>query len=242
MYFGEPSSAPCSTKSKSSTRFSAATAVTNKLKTMPIGPRPLALAARLLTVLRAIAIGPFLWLFVAVARDGRSELGAWLAALYLAAALSDLCDGKLARAAGAVSARWGFADVAADVAFNLSSLACAAWLGLVGPWVPAGVAILAGRYFARVRSGTRAPRAEGPAYDVFGNLAGVVYYALVGVVVAGVSAGLPGPAMIARLGDAAFLYTLVTLWRGRSRPRDQLDPASRTSAGGSGSRWRNSSE
>lgn len=205
----------------------------------PLGPSPLALAARLLTVARAAAIVPFLWLFVAVARDGRDDLGGWLAALYLGAALSDLIDGKLARAAGAADARWGLADVAVDVAFNLSSLACAAWLGRIGPWVPVGVAILAASYFSRLRADGRAARVHGPAYDPLGNLAGVIYYVLVGVVVGGVSTGFPEPRAVARLGDAVFLYTALVLWRGRPWSRAQLEPGSGAVA--SVARSRNSS-
>lgn len=207
-----------------------------------VGRRPFALAARLLTMLRAATIVPFLWLFVAVARDGRSDLGFWLVCLYLAVALSDLFDGKLARAAGAADARWGLVDVAADIAFNLSSLACAAWLGWIRPWVPAAVAILAGSYLARVFGGPRASSARGSVYDAPGNLAGVIYYALVGVIVAGVSTGVPGPWAVARLGDAAFLYTVLVLWRGGPRSPDQLDPGSRAAAVWSRSRSRNSSE
>jgi hypothetical protein len=38
MYFGAPSSDPCSIKSKSNTRLSAAIATTNKLKPIPNKP------------------------------------------------------------------------------------------------------------------------------------------------------------------------------------------------------------
>ena len=179
------------------------------------GNRALALSARLLTVFRFVALPGFLWMMAAAA-GGRSS-GAPLVVLYLAVALSDFFDGRLARAAGAAEPRWAILDVAADVTFNLASLACAAWLGLVGLWVPAGVAVLAGRFVARNLT-LPAPSGDTLAEDRAGKLAGVIYYALVGIVVGELAAGVPGRRAVSLAGDLTFLYTLLVLGTSLRRP------------------------
>lgn len=115
-----------------------------------------ATVARLLTISRLVGLGPFLWLLVeAVQRPGATAKTV-LPGLYLFLALSDFLDGYLARLSGKASPRWGALDVGADILFNFSSLAVAASLGLVGPWVPAAVAILGGRYLWTIaRRGAR---------------------------------------------------------------------------------------
>ncbi|MGH7899474.1 MAG: CDP-alcohol phosphatidyltransferase family protein, partial [Candidatus Binatia bacterium] len=144
--------------------------------------RPLlAASARVLTVFRVVTLPAFLWMLFAVAGGDGEAWRAPLATLYVAVALSDFVDGRLARAAAAATPRWAVLDVAADVTFNLASLVSAAWLGRIGLWVPAGVAVLAGRFVLRnlrheVASGDRLSE------DRAGKLAGVAYYALVGLI------------------------------------------------------------
>ena len=158
----------------------------------------LTLMARSLTLSRLLAIGPFVCLLL---DDG----GFATAVLFGVVALSDWMDGRMARRAGSASARWGILDAAADIAFNFAGLAVAAWLGVIGFWVPAAMALLAARFLARSAS------APSVVYDGTGNLAGVLYYVLVGVVVANEWLGIPGPFLVARAGDAVFLYTLFAL-------------------------------
>jgi CDP-diacylglycerol--glycerol-3-phosphate 3-phosphatidyltransferase len=170
-------------------------------------------AARGLTLARLASIPLFLFLLVQTHRAGTQLWGMYLLLLYVCIALSDVLDGWLARKAGAASHVWGQIDAAADIAFNSLSLATAAWLGRVGPWVPAGVAILGGRFL--LRNLRRQPaRQERLIEDRAGKAAGVMYYLLVGAVAVELSvAGESGRWLIARAGDAVFLYTLFLLLR-----------------------------
>lgn len=157
----------------------------------------LALAARALTLFRFVAIAPYVaWL----------EPGAppALAAFYVAVAASDFVDGRLARRANATSAAWGRADAAADIAFNTAALAAAAAGGFIGPWAPLAVAILGTGFLVRQRT---ASLETGETGDLPGKLAGVFFYALVGIVtLEAVRPGTLGGAIVRRLGDAVALY------------------------------------
>src|SRR5262249_16452091 len=103
-------------------------------------------AERGLTLARLGGIPLFLWLLVHTQREGAQRWRMSLLLLYVCIALSDFLDGRLARKAGAPSHAWGQIDAAADIAFTSLSLATAAWLWRVGPWGPAGVAVLGGRF------------------------------------------------------------------------------------------------
>ncbi|MFQ5916984.1 MAG: CDP-alcohol phosphatidyltransferase family protein [Candidatus Binatia bacterium] len=186
---------------------------------MKLFPSSLVLAAaRGLTLARIAGIPLFLWLLVITDREGPQVWGTSLLLLYLFMALSDLLDGPLARMAGSPSPIWGQVDVAADITFNTLSLSAASWLGLVGPWVPAGVAILGGRFILRRMRGPAALE-RGHDEDWAGKAAGVIYYLLVGAVALELSAeGDTGRWAVARVGDAVFLYTLFVLLRKRVRP------------------------
>ena len=162
--------------------------------------------ARSLTLFRMLAIVPYAWLFL---HGGEASV----AVLYTAVALSDWLDGKLARMAGRANARWGMLDAVADVGFNAASLAAAAWLGVVGPWVPLCVVLLGGRFLARA---LRTPPQASVVYDGTGNLAGVLYYALVGVIAAERWLGFPGAFTVARAGDLVFAYSVFAWFRKRS--------------------------
>jgi len=192
--------------------------------TTPKRKRALAVAARTLTVARAVAIVPFIGLLLAAARGGSLATRCALVLCYGGVALSDFMDGKLARRAGAANPWWARADVGADILFNFSSLAAAAWLGLIGPWVAAGMALLGGRFLRRILRDPAPARPE-LSEDRLGKLAGVLYYGLVGSISAEVaSGGLFGPFALARAGDAVFLYTLVAFWAGRARPMSSRRP------------------
>jgi phosphatidylglycerophosphate synthase len=175
-------------------------------------------AARGLTLARVAGIPLFLWLLIHTARAGPPLWRIYLLLLYVCIALSDVLDGLFARKAGAPSHAWGQVDAAADIAFTSLSLTAAAWLGCVGFWVPVGVAILGGRFL--LRNLGHQPTREGRLMeDRAGKAAGVIYYLLVGAVVLGLFVeGEGGRWVIARVGDAVFLYTLFLLLRRRGRP------------------------
>jgi phosphatidylglycerophosphate synthase len=175
--------------------------------------------ARGLTLARLASIPLFLLLLVQTSRAGPQHWRMGLLLLYVGIALSDFFDGRLARKAGAPSHVWGQIDAAADIAFNSLSLATAAWLGRVGPWVPASVAVLGGRFLLRNLRHQPAPQGR-LVEDQAGKAAGVIYYLLVGAVAVELSVeGEGGRWLIARMGDAVFLYTLfLLLRRGRGRP------------------------
>ena len=150
---------------------------------------------------------------VAAFRGGAGSAGVLLFALYVLTASSDLLDGYLARRSGAPSARWGRLDAFADMLFNTTALLAAAWLGLVGYWVPLGVVALAAQFLYR----NKKPRAENPPHlleDLPGKAAGVLYYLLVGGVAAGIWLDRDrAPEWLGWAGDAVFLYTALVFAR-----------------------------
>lgn len=173
-------------------------------------------AARGLTLARLGSIPLFLWLLVHTHRAGPPLWRRSLLLLYGCIALSDFLDGRLARKARASSHVWGQVDAAADIAFTSMSLAVAAWLGRVGPWVPLGVAVLGGRFL--VRNLRPQPMLAGRLVeDRAGKAAGVIYYLLVGAIACEMAVdGEGGRWWVARVGDAVFCYTLFLLLRKRS--------------------------
>ena len=180
--------------------------------------RKLAYLARGLTLARILAIPLFVWALLRI--DSAPDLG-WrvlLVAAYVYAILSDLVDGPLARRAGARSYFWGQVDALSDVAFNAAALAAAAWAGRVGPWAALGVLALGAQFLWRCRSGAGSTNESLPE-DAAGKWAGVLFYALVGVVVceAGFDWAWLKP-VLPWLGHLVFLYALYLLIRNaRSR-------------------------
>lgn len=177
----------------------------------------LAAIARLLTIGRLVLVPPFLWILVEAVRDPSPAVRGYLAGVYLGAVGSDFLDGRLARAARAADRRWGVVDVVADATFNFSSLAFAAALGLIGPWVPAAAGVLVLRYLLRLWTHVADSSAEPLPRDRLGNAAGVLYYALVGLVVARVVLGVPRSSVLGWMADAVFLYSVFVFWSGASR-------------------------
>jgi phosphatidylglycerophosphate synthase len=177
--------------------------------------RALALIARGLTLSRLALLPPFLWLLYAAATSSSPLHRVALAGCYGFIALSDALDGRLARRARAATQRWARLDAAADILFNLSALAAASHLGWMGAWVPAGVALLGGRFLWRI-VGDTGNSSSHVREDRAGKAAGVLYYALVGWVVIELSTGgVLGRSVLGFGADAVFGYTLLVLWLGR---------------------------
>jgi phosphatidylglycerophosphate synthase len=173
-------------------------------------------AARGLTLARLASIPLFLVLLIHTHCEGLPLWRLSLLLLYAGVALSDVLDGRLARKAGAPSHAWGLVDAAADIAFTSLSLAAAAWLGSIGPWVPIGVVVLGGRFLLR-NLGQQSTRPGRLVEDRAGKAAGVIYYLLVGAIALELAVeGGSGRWWIARAGDVVFLYTLFLLLRWRS--------------------------
>ncbi len=153
-------------------------------------------------------------------RGASGATGALLLLLYLLTAFSDLLDGYFARKAGTASAKWGRLDALADVWFNTSALLAAASIGLMGYWVPLGVAALAAQFLYRnrkPRTGTRPQLLE----DLPGKAAGVIYYLLVGAIVAGVWLDRNrAPYWLGWAGNAVFVYTALVFVRNAWRRAD----------------------
>jgi phosphatidylglycerophosphate synthase len=171
------------------------------------------LVARGLTLGRFAATPPFLYILVETFEDPQGQQGVGLGLLFVTIAVSDLLDGFFARLAGASSHRWGQLDALADILFNTASLLIAAWLGLVGIWVPLGVIVLAAMFMHRNRRPEMADDIR-LSEDPLGKAAGVVFYLMVGAVV--LSLWLQTEtARIAVwwLGNLVFTYTLVVLIR-----------------------------
>jgi phosphatidylglycerophosphate synthase len=170
----------------------------------------------------------FVFLLVRTAETDSRGWSASLLLLYGVIALSDVIDGRLARKAGVPTAFWGRMDAGADILFNTLSLSVAAWLGRVGPWVPVGIAVLAGRFFVR-NLRQSAPSDSRPREDRAGKAAGVIYYLLVGAVALEVAvAGDAGRWYVARGGDAVFAYTVFVLLSARARRPPAPSPPNRS--------------
>jgi hypothetical protein len=160
---------------------------------------PLAVLARALTLFRFMAILPFVWLLKESVQAGGGA--PWLGLLYVAVALSDWLDGRMARRANASSALWGRLDAAADIAFNGVALAAAAVLGVIAPWAAIAVGVMGAGFLTR----RTAPKVE--VEDRPGKLAGVLFYGLVGLVAAEATApGILGPTAVWAAADAAAVY------------------------------------
>ncbi len=166
-----------------------------------------------LTLGRLAAPVPFIHLMLETHGAYSGSRGVLLFLFYLLIAVSDLLDGFFARKAGAPSLRWGRLDALADILFNTSSLLAAAWLGLVGYWVPLGVVALAVQFVYRNRRRRPGPQTR-LAEDLPGKAAGVLYYLLVGAVALGLSLDAArSSAWIGWTGNLVFLYTAVVFTR-----------------------------
>ena len=143
-------------------------------------------AANALTAVRALLAPVFV---VAVVRAPSTPASGWCAVvIYAVAVLTDVWDGRVARRAGSASATGRTFDHFTDIGFILTALCADVAVGLVPWWVPASVA--ASFLFYVVDSWSRPLAQSGLVGSRVGHAAGVLNYALIGVVVTDRSTGL----------------------------------------------------
>lgn len=99
---------------------------------------PLLNIANLLTISRMLCVPVLIWLMVI---PGTAWTRLLAAAVFLAASLTDLVDGKLARSRGLVTDFGRLADPIADKALVLSALVLLSWSGQVPWWVTIVIAV-----------------------------------------------------------------------------------------------------
>ncbi len=177
-------------------------------------------AANALTGLRLVLAPAFV--ATAVRGDANRVAGAVAAAIFAAAATSDVFDGRVARHYGSDSDGGRTFDHLADIGFILSALAMYAGCGIAPWWIPASIGGSFAFYvldsWARTSGGRR-----NLIGSRIGHAAGVLNYALIGILVFNNSAGihLLSPAALARLfwlvplySAAAVVARLATPWLG----------------------------
>ncbi len=145
-------------------------------------------AGDLLTICRVVITPVFV---VAFCRALDSTGPRWLpGVMFVAASASDYFDGILARRAGRASARGRVLDSMADITFLLGGLG-GAWLaGVVPWWVPAAIAASFVYYVIDSWVLTRVEAERTLVRSSLGHWAGVMNYALVGVLVFNEAGGL----------------------------------------------------
>jgi phosphatidylglycerophosphate synthase len=154
--------------------------------------------ANLLSLLRLAAAAPFAW-WVAQGAGGAA------ATLFCVAIVSDLVDGRIARARGTASALGRALDHGADFVFVTSGLAAAAARGLI-PWLlPALVALAFAQY---VIDSYWLHRARELRMSGLGRWNGILYFVPAGAVLAA-DLGLALGAPVARA--SAWLLVASTL-------------------------------
>jgi phosphatidylglycerophosphate synthase len=164
------------------------------------------LAANLLTAVRVLLAPMFV---AAVLRSSGTRLLGWMAgAIFVAVAVSDVMDGRLARRWASTSNAGRTFDHLADITFILSALCTYAAQGIAPWWVPAAIA---GSFAFYIFDSWSRPTL-GPASLIgsrIGHAAGVMNYTLIGVLTFNNSAGigLLSPAVLAMLFWLVPLYS-----------------------------------
>lgn len=155
-----------------------------------------------ITLLRLVSV-PFF--FAAIAQ------GSWIAAcaLFWLAVVTDLLDGRIARARGESTPFGGLLDHASDAGFVVAGLAALAFAGRITPVLPILVAVAFVQYVLDSRSLAGEPlRASG-----LGRWNGVLYFVPLGIVATREAVGLaqPADAIVAGLGWALAASTALSI-------------------------------
>jgi phosphatidylglycerophosphate synthase len=129
--------------------------------------------------------------------------------LFAIAAATDFADGVVARWTARPSVHGAVLDVAADVAFVLGASAAAARLGMISWLPPAAIAAAVAAYAVGSFARTRRERRLDLARSRLGHAAGVINYALVGLVSGAVA--VPGRAWPALLAAASAVVVVTNV-------------------------------
>ena len=97
-----------------------------------------------------------------------------LGSIAIAGAISDLLDGRVARAMGIVGGFGRWLDSIADIVFILTALTCEAWAGAIPLYIPILIALSFSQYAidSMVLAGA-------PIKSRLGHFGGIINYALV---------------------------------------------------------------
>jgi phosphatidylglycerophosphate synthase len=140
----------------------------------------------------------------ATARRGDGLDGLVPLVLFGIAATTDFLDGRIARRAGVASGSGQVFDTVADVLFIETTFVCFAMWGRLSWLVPAAVAASVSAYAAASWRRARVARRLELARSRIGRAAGVLNYALVGVLAAEPAVSMPawliGPAALGVAG------------------------------------------
>ena len=128
--------------------------------------------ANLLTLTRLLLLAPMLYC-VSLQLWGAASL------VFVAAVVTDIADGRVARALGEASTRGGLFDHTVDALFVAASLGAGAWLGLVNPVLPPLILLA----FLQYALDSRAHAGRALRASKLGRYNGITYYILLGVVV-----------------------------------------------------------
>ena len=156
-------------------------------------------AGNVLTLLRVLLVPVFVW-----GVGSATALHGWIAAVaFVAAAASDVYDGRLARRFGQASDAGRFLDHFADIAFLLCGYGAFVARGEAPWWVPAAIALAFGTYVVDswLRSQPAQPSLIGSR---LGHWGGVANYFLLGVLTFNAAAEI-------RLLPAAWVAALLVL-------------------------------
>jgi phosphatidylglycerophosphate synthase len=168
--------------------------------------RPLrAHAANALTALRVVLTPVFARL---VYVGDTPRVGALAAAIFAVVAATDVWDGRIARRWDSASTVGRAFDHFADISFILVALGTYASLGLAPWWVPASIAASFLSYV--VDSWSRSAVPGGLIGSRIGHAAGVLNYALIGVLVGNDTAGIH----LVSDGTLRLLFWLVPVYSG----------------------------
>jgi phosphatidylglycerophosphate synthase len=159
------------------------------------------LAADALSVARLLAAPAFA---SALERPGWTALG-----LFAFAAASDFADGRVARRAGRPSGHGAVLDNVADVAFVLGGAVQGARLDLLSWTVPAAIGGSVAAYALASLPASTAARSPRLARSRIGHAAGVVNFALAGLLAGAVAT--PGSMWPLLLSAAGVLTTVVNV-------------------------------